>query len=144
MKKQVFRRMDFFSKNEKSQLLLIAGITICVLIIVSSAATVSMVGTFIPIDKSLSIKTEYENVKEKYGLALQDHLEGRLQTADVNYWFNITKSLFSYAEARHHYFFDAQLVGLTSISADNDGLIVIITLSNENDFISEEVEYYIG
>ena len=139
------KQKRIIKKDNNAQLLLIAGISICVLIIVSSAATVSMVDSFVPTDKTSSIKTEYDNVRNKFGLALQDHLEGKLETADVNYWFDITNNLFSYALARHNYYFNAVLVDTISSNGDNDdSIIVILNFSNKNDCITEQIEYYIG
>ena len=146
MKKTVNKTSNVcYASNNKAQLILIAGITICVLIIVASAATVSMIDSFVPIEESSSIKSEYDNVRNKFGNSLKDHLEGRMETADVDYWFNVSKSLFSFAEGRHNYFFDAKIISLTSTSGEKlDGMIVEITLSDKNDNICEQVEYYIG
>lgn len=133
------------ARESEAQLLMIGGITICVIIIVASAATISLSSINIPVDETSSIKSEFDNIREKFGLALQDRLHGKLDNISlVLLYFNDTRNLFTFAEARHDNYFDAVFVGITSTTDEPDGIVAFIVLGDNHDCISERVEYYIG
>ena len=132
------------NKEDNAQLLLIGGITICILIIVSSATIVSMSGVNIPIDKTSFIKSEYDNIRSKFYLVLKHNLESRLDDEEyVMSSFNYTRDQFSFAEARHDVYFYAEFLDFYYISDQPKGIITRLTLRNDNDVMSEEVIYQI-
>jgi hypothetical protein len=132
------------AKEDNAQLLLIGGITICILIILSSAAIVSMSGVNIPIDKTSFIKGEYDNIRSKLYQVLKHNLENRLDDEEyVMSIFNYARDQFSFAEARHDMYFHAEFLDFYYISDQPKGIITKLTLRNNYDVISEEVIYQI-
>lgn len=130
--------------NKKAQILMIGGIIMCVMIVLSSVASISLTNIAVSIDKTTFIKSEFECVKDKFGLLLNDRLSGKLNNITFIYSsFNYSRDLLSFAEARHNNYFNAEFVEMTYTADEADGMIVDIILSNKNDYIKERVAYYI-
>ncbi len=131
--------------DNKGQLLIIGGIIVTIFIVFSAVLTVNLSATHKPVDKTSFITPEYNNVREKFGYALNDRLSTELMGFDnvVFAIFNDTKAEFKYGELRHGYYFDAELVQIRSVDGKPEGLEVTLTLSNKKDSISDNVYYLI-
>ena len=131
--------------NDEAQLLVLTGVTICVLIIVSYGAIISMSSINVPLDKSSFIKSEFDNVRTEFGLVLHDQLHGKMNDIDfVRMCFNHTRDLFAFAEAQHNNYFNAEFINVTYTMDTPDGIVAIITLSNDLDIVRDQVFYHIG
>jgi len=130
--------------NEKAQLLVLTGVTICVLIITSYGAIVSMSSVNVPLDKSSFVKSEFDNVRTDFGLVLQDQLHGKMNDLDfVRMCFNHTRDLFVFAEAQYNNYFNAEFIEITYTMDTPDGIVAVITLDNGFDVVTDEVYYHI-
>ena len=131
--------------NDEAQLLVLTGVTICVLIIVSYGAIISISSINVPLDKSSFIKSEFDNVRTEFGLVLHDQLHGKMNDIDfVRMCFNHTRDLFAFAEAQHNNYFNAEFINVTYTMDTPDGIVAIITLSNDLDIVRDQVFYHIG
>ncbi len=132
-----------FSNND-SQLIILAGIIICVLIITSSAATIGLLNRRSSQSETTFLKQEYGKVRDKFGEYLKGLLTGKMDNVTfIRSCINYTGELFSYAQARHNNFFNAEFVEVTKTGEDSTGLIVQLTLYNQINYINEKVTYYI-
>ena len=132
-------------KDDEAQLLVLTGVTICVLIIVSYGAIISMSSINVPLDKSSFIKSEFDNVRTEFGLVLHDQLHGKMNDIDfVRMCFNHTRDLFAFAEAQHNNYFNAEFINVTYTMDTPDGIVAIITLSNDFNIVRDQVFYHIG
>jgi hypothetical protein len=133
-------------KNEDAQLLLLAGIFLSVAIITLASITVSLANLDISIDKTSFIKTDYDNIRKEFGVALKDKLGGKLNYKDseplILTYFNDTRDIFVFfVESLNGNYFDAEYKGLTFTNDEPDGIICIIKFSNGNEYISEVINY---
>lgn len=136
-------------KSNDGQLLLLAGIIISISIIAFASITAELSTNIgITIDKSSFLKSNYDNVRKEFGVALQDNLEGKLDyqktTVEnlVNLYFNDTRETFVfYVESLHSNYFDAEFLELTYNAGQINGLKAVLTLANEKEYISEVVTY---
>ncbi|MEF8879433.1 MAG: hypothetical protein V5A64_03465 [Candidatus Thermoplasmatota archaeon] len=129
--------------DDKGQLLIVAGVLISIMIVTSAIVSVNLAATNKPVDKGTFIKSEFEDVRETFGFALQDQLsqdvaesEDALQTV-----FNDTKNQFSFAESRRDYYFNAEYLETKYVADKPDSVKVRIILKNERDSVSDVVYY---
>jgi len=134
----------FSDKN--GQLLVVAGVIVTIMIVVASIATINITSVTQPIDKTSFIRNEFENVRSDFGYYLEDMLSSEVlsDSKELNKVFNDSVGLFKFAEARHNYYFDAELVDVIAYSDVPDVLKVNLTLKDLDDSISEYVYYYIN
>jgi hypothetical protein len=137
--------MRKFTGENKSQLIILSGVIISVLIIASSAATVGLVNRTTSIEKTSFLQTEFDKVRDKFGDYLEDNLFGRLDDLKlVKAYVNFSSDLFSYALARHNYYFYADFIEIPQTRGVNDSVVIGLSMYTKKDYIYEKVTYYIG
>lgn len=138
-------KKNFNQKNDKGQLLLLAGVIITILIVVSSILSVNLSISNRPSDEKTFIRSEFVNIREKFGFALNDKLNNDLMQHEdvVNAVFNETIKQFRFSLARYDYYFNAELYEIKFVDGQNEGLTVNLTMSNKHDTISEQIYYNI-
>jgi len=138
-------------KNQNNaQLLLLAGITISITIITLStvAANLSTNAT-VPFDKTSFIKTDYNNIRSEFGKALRDNLYNKLEYSESSVrrliWkhFNYTKENFIfYIETIRGNSFNVELLEFRKDhNEDIYGILIRLTMSNGEEFITEDIFY---
>ncbi len=134
------------SINEnKSQLIILSGVIISVLIITSSAATVGLINRTTSIEKTSFLQSEFDKVRDKFGDYLKDKLAGRLDDLRlVKSYVNFSSDLFSFALARHNYYFHAEFIEIPETRGVNDSVVIDLSMYTKKDFIYEKVTYYTG
>jgi len=132
-------------KTDDAQLLILAGVVITILLVVSSILSVNLSISNRPSNKETYIRSDYVNVKEKFGYALDDNLDRNLmQYEDVVYTvFNDTLKQFKFSLSRYDYFFDAEIEEIRYIADQPEGIYVSLLMGNKFDSMSETVYYYI-
>jgi len=137
-------------KQNEGQLLLIAGITLSISIITLSSVAVNLSSISLPVEKSLTLKSEYDNIRKEFGIALKDNLKDKigLGSSDeiIKAYFNDVRNTFVfYIESFYDVYFDAELDEdfLKYYNLPISEIRVTITLSNEDEYIKEVVSYYI-
>lgn len=132
--------------DNQGQLLVVAGIIITIMIVVSSIATINITSVTQPIDKTGFIKKEFENVRADFGYYLDDILIQEIleDENELDKVFDDAVRLFKFAEARHNYYFNAELEEIISYSSSPDLLKVNLTIRDLDDSVSEIVYYHIG
>ena len=135
-------------KKDDAQLLLLTGIFLSVAIITLASITVSLVNVDISLDKTSFIKSDYDNIRKEFGIALRDRLSGKLNYEEktlvplVLTYFNDTRDIFVFfVESLNGNDFYAEYIGLTSTNDEADGIICFLTLSDDNECISEVITY---
>ena len=96
MKNGIYILSKKIHKKDDAQLLLVAGIFLCVAIITLASVSVSLANIDISIDKTSFIKSEYDNVRKEFGVALKDKLAGKLQYSEelILTYFNDVRDTF--------------------------------------------------
>jgi len=154
--------MRSLKSNNRGQLLLIAGVVMASSLIIMTAVNASLYNTITIQEKESYVLSEYREIREKFGLALQDSLEQMFQniTKDdyhgnndlyidfVETSFDLINDKFYFFEMKHGLFFSASYG--TSIqdrivykNNQADGLIVTLLLKSDAEYITEDVTYYI-
>ena len=134
-------------RDNKGQLLLLAVVFLAItLIVLASAATVFLNVKQNQMNGSLAV--EYDNVKEKFGFALNEsanktykdkyNSDSANRSAAINDSFNKTRDSFGILLSYHGINFDAKLDG---IDIDNKYVFVNLTMMNGEQYISETVNY---
>lgn len=135
----------FKKDKDDAQLLLLAGIAISVSIIALASIAISLSSISTPIDKSTFIKSDYDNIRKEFGVALQERLEGKLDYNEnlIRLYFNHTKDMFIFfVESIEGNTFDAEYQGLTYTTDQiAKGIGVKLSMGNGYDYITEVVEY---
>jgi len=140
------------SKEKNAQLLLLGGIIITVILITSASIAISLSNVSIPLDKTSSIKNNYDNIRKQFGIALKDNVKDYLEEFGpqssktlVEQYFEDVKSTFSFfIETYNDNYFDATI---TDIWNDGSGieiegvLKIELTYSDNDEEIVEEVVY---
>ena len=137
------KRCRKYAKDD-AQLLLLAGIFLSVAIVTLASVMVSLSDIDISIDKTSFIKSEYDNVRKEFGVALRDRLSGKLNYGEdlILVYFNDTRDTFIYfVESLHGNYFDAEYRGLTYTNDEPDGIICFLKLGNGNEYVSEMINY---
>ena len=131
--------------DNSAQLFIVAGVIITIMIVVSSIATLNSSSVTKPIDKSDFIRSNFENVKADFGFYLNDILTHELleDRIELDKIFDDSVRLFKFAQARHNYYFDAEIISVMSYSNSVDTIKVNLTLSDLDDSMTEIVYYYI-
>jgi len=136
-----------FVGDDRSQVLLLAGVAITIAIISFAMVSVSLSSIHMPIDKSSFIKSEFDNIRREFGVALIDKAEDGLKYPKNIFndlfmlYFNDTRDVFIFVEVLHDNYFYAELVEITYTVDEPRGFIVLLTLFNEDEYISEEISY---
>jgi len=134
-------------KDNDGQLLLLAVVFLAItLIVLASAATVFLNVNQNQINGSLAV--EYSNVKEKFGIALNESANKTYKdkynrnpvnkSAAINDSFNKTRDSFGILLSYHGINFDAELYEI-----GDDYVFVNLTMTNEREYISETVNYMV-
>ena len=131
--------------RRNAQMLILAGTILAVSIIVLASIIASLSNSTAVLDKSSYLIPEFRLVKEKFGLALREYMSDDFQTKKSdNVWLSTyiahISEAFTLIEARYDMYFHAEYVGL---NARQDGVIVSLSLSCRNEWMNEEVDYYI-
>ena len=124
------------------------GVIITIAILGFGVVITSLSDVTETIDKESFLLDEYNNIRKEFGMVLKQNLEGAidndyLSLEAINFYFNDSMDILVFIESSHGIFFDAELVRLTYKGENINGLTARLTLSNEYDYISEEVDYYI-
>jgi hypothetical protein len=136
-----------FIKNNKGQLITLAGIMITISILSVAFVSVNLSSIYLPLKKGSFLKEEYDNVRREFGGVLKDRLNEKLdyEASDFmkcfNYYFNETKDIFSYIETLCGFYFNAEFISMLYKNNMPSGFVCVLTLSNDNQYIEEEVIY---
>ena len=138
-----YKKIKKNSKNE-AQLLLLAGIFISVSIVALSSVIVSLVDADVSIDETSYIKSDYDNVRKEFGMALKDKLgDSDYSESSIITHFNNTRDTFIFfIESLNGNYFNAEY--LEPIYNDNNeltGIKCFIKLGNDKEFVSEILTY---
>lgn len=135
-------------RRNSGQLLLLAGITISLAIIGLSMIAANLAEVNVYISKSSYVKSDYDNIRKEFGVALKDRLSGRIwlgeDFVDFAYvYFNDTRDVFTFfVETLKGNCFNAEFLGLEyNIEQWPDGVIVRLMFSNGYEHISETIVY---
>lgn len=137
-------------EDNEAQLLLLIGILLTITLLTMTLLTVRIVDTRHQTTlEAGSLTGEYDNVKEKFGEALEDNYNILYSpTTPVNVTateaFNITLSQFKNIEALYALDFDAELLNVTQSDPTHVRLSVSFILQNPQGSISEELSYIIS
>jgi hypothetical protein len=135
-------------KENNAQLLLLGGIIISVILIASAAIAINLSNISIPLDKTSSIKTDYDNIRKEFGIALKDNVKDYLTEFDPDdalqltqmYSEDIKDTFVFFIESYNDNYFDAEIG-----EEWKDGIVGVITvkltLSDSDEIIQEEVVY---
>lgn len=137
------KRCRKYAKDD-AQLLLLAGIFLSVAIVTLASVTSSLANADISIDKTSFIKSEYDNVRKEFGIALKDALSGKLIYDEdlIQTYFDETRDTFIFfVESLNGNYFDAEYKGLTYTNDEADGIICLLKLGNGKEYVSETIEY---
>jgi len=141
--------MKKINKKNNAQLLLLGGIMISIILIASASIAISLSNISIPLDKTSSIKTDYDNIRKEFGIALKDNINQYLLTFDSVNALKLTKIHFEdikntfvfFIENFNDNYFDAEIVN-DDWKDDVTGVITVkLTLSDSDETIQEEVVY---
>ena len=138
-------------KNDDSgQLLLLGGVMLTILIISLAVISTSVSDIYISVDNTDFIKSEYDNIRREFGLALESNLIDKLEYVTpgtdgdniVLPYFNDVKDVFIFTESLYGNYFDANFIR-NNFSPEEEaiGMIVELTFDNGKESITEEVEY---
>jgi len=134
-------------KDNEGQLLLLAVVFLAItLIVLASAATVFLSVKQNQIYNSLAV--EYGNVKEKFGIALnesanQTYEGGMSKTDAINDSFDKTRDSFGILLSYHGINFGAKLGEITPGDSQWWNVNVTLTMSSQYSSINETVKYHI-
>ena len=132
--------------KDDAQLLAMGGILISIIVISSAVITINLSNSSIPLDKSDFIKTDFDNIRKEFGVALQDRLEEKMDydEEDIKKFFYDIALTFSFAESLRDNYFFAEYIEITNTVDDRpNGIKAKLTVGNKNEFITEVVQYYI-
>ena len=136
-----------FRKND-AQLLLLGGIIITVILISSASIAISLSNVSIPLDKTSSIKGDYENIRKEFGIALKDNVGEYLDDFEyeiskdltVLFFEDIKNSFIFFIEIYNNNYFDAEILEIWK--DDTVGVLLVrLTLSDSDEKIQEDVVY---
>lgn len=130
--------------GERAQMLIMGAILIAATIIAFSVVVgeLSNIPVQLPVQKSSSLFPVFEDIRDKFGYALDDLLDANSSIESINNYFNATRDSFSKIQAQHMQYFDAELL---NVSYYSDYIDIKAKLSLHNDFsmINEEVVFKI-
>ena len=133
-----------FRNNGSGQMMILTSIMLAVSIVVIAAIanSLSNVNVSLPREKSLSILSEYRNIREKFGLALAQRIGNYSDETWVRNRFDAVEKDLHVLEWRKGVYFDAEFGGITySFDGSADGVIAVLTFRFGSSNICEEVEY---
>ena len=144
-----FKRKSL-KKDSEAQLFLIGGVMITVVIIGLAVVSIEIPEATKSYSEENFLKTDYNNVREEFGIALQDELGDKLQYISgcddevIISYFNEIRGYFAFAAYLHGNDFSASYNDVGSFfSSSGAEMRVVLMLGNDEDFIEEEVVYYI-
>ena len=154
--KSIYKRS--IRKENNAQLLLLGGIIISVILIASASIAISLSNVSIPLDKTSSIKSDYDNIRKEFGIALKDNVKEYFMVFNASASSSLTKIFFEdikntftfFIETFNDNYFDAEileeLVGSGPDTTIWRGSVVGVmtvkmTLSDSDEIIQEEVVY---
>jgi len=123
---------------------LVAGIFLSVSIVALASVMVSLANADVSIDKTTFIKSDYDNVRKEFGMALKDKLKGKLDNNDEfirTYFEDIRDTFVYFIESMNGNYFDAEYIDKTYSYGEPDGIVCIIKFSNGKEFVKEQVSY---
>jgi len=134
--------MGYTNLGKGAQMLMIAGITlvIMILIIASIAVKLSTSGVEIPLKRGGTIFSEYGMLREKFGIALGDNVRS-LTASEIREAVNKTRDMFRSVELKHGNIFNAELEDITTDYLGYTHVMINITLISEDSKITEVVDY---
>ncbi len=135
--------------KDDAQIVLVGGIIITIAILSFGVIITSLSDVTETIDKESYLLYNYNNIRKEFGLVLKQNLQQNmdndyLDSDIIGYYFNDSRDILVFAESSHGVFFDAELIRIVYKGENINGLEARLTLSNEYDYISEEVTYYFG
>jgi len=137
------KRCRTYAKDD-AQLLLLTGVFLCVAIVALASVMSSLANIDISIDKTSFIKSDYDNLRKEFGIALKDRLGGKLNYGETLtlIYFNETRDIFAFfVGTLNGNYFDADYKGLTYTNNEPDGIICFLKLGNGNEYVSEVINY---
>jgi len=143
---KLFRKNLSFSDNKDGQIFLLGGVVITIAILVFGVVITSLSDVTESVNKESFLLDDYNNIRKEFGIILNNNIGEYITGADeniniINFYFNDSRDVFVFIGATHGYYFNSEFIGLTYKGDDPDGLIARLTLSNDYDYICEEVSY---
>lgn len=134
------------TSKDDAQLLLLAGIFLSVAIVSLASVMVSLANADVSIDKTSFIKSDYDNVRKEFGMALKDKISDKIDYKNpepliIVYFEDIRDTFVFFIESLNGNYFDAEYKGLTYTNGKVSGVICFIELGNGKEFVSEAVTY---
>ena len=144
MKITVFNKnitISFNGKNE-SQMILLAGITISILVILlaSTSAYISNINSTFYFDRSVGTLDEYLNIKEVFIKVFNKSCNGNNDTSYIQTAFNNTRGKLSKIEIRYGNYFNANLIRIENYKTNFLNASVNLKLICKNTVIEERIE----
>jgi len=145
-------------RSNKSQLLLIGGVIITILMLSMAVISISIPDITRPVYKKDFISYEFANVREEFGILLKGNMKKIIDDIDPTEpgadfdslglpHFDETKDMFIFIEKKHGNYFNAEYIS-GSYNPGSPGspktVQVELTLKNEKETISEVVTYAIS
>jgi hypothetical protein len=137
-------------KKDEAQLFLLGGVVMTIAIISLGIVSVSLSDIGKSIDTRSFILSDFQNVRKEFGIALKDNIQGLLNYDEDNVKnmvesvFNDIRDIFIFTMGTHGLYFNAEYDDMTKTGGNLDGLIAHLSLSNGDEYISEEVRYYLS
>jgi hypothetical protein len=128
-------------RKNNAQMILLAGVMITVLVIVLSSisANLSNIGVGLSLERSISPREEYTNVRHIFINVFNNSCGGHNDTNIVWHAFNYTKNVLFDIEMRYGNYFDAELRNIDYYDEDALDVSVCLKLICKSTRIEEEI-----
>jgi len=143
MKKTINKNITISSnRKNQSQMILLAGITISILVILlaSTSAYLSNINATFYFDRSVNPLNEYLNVKEVFIKVFNKSCNGVNDTNYIQNSFNNTGDVLSKIEIRYGNYFNAELIKIENYKPNFLNASVDLKLICKNTAIEERIE----
>lgn len=136
----MIKKFNLHKKND-GQMILLAGITISILIIL--LVTISMylanIEVSLSFDKNIDPLGEYINVREVFIKVFNNSCAGYNDTDTIYYAFNHTKRNMFEIEMKYGNYFDAQIIKITNLKTNYLNVTVNLELICKQTTIEERI-----
>ncbi len=147
IKSLIKRNLD----NNSGQLFLMGGVIITLLIIGLAVVSTSLSEVTTEYKKENYLRDEYVNIRNEFGVALQDRIESKFNYVFlgndqiIQTYFEKIRDEFVFVEKLHGYNFNAEYVDCFYTTGDKvESVSIKLILSNGEDSVSEIVNYDIS
>lgn len=134
-------RRKILKNNNDSQMILLAGIMITILVLSMSIISINLstVGANLSLEKSISPLDEYMNLRTVFLKVFNISCNKKTDNHLVHQAFNYTKNTLFKMEARYGYYFDAEIVEIKDYDDDYLNVTANFRFICKNTVIEEQI-----